>query len=289
MKIQQLLEAMHPGAIQGSDEAGKPGWGSGNYTSQRPGSWNGTTAEAAQSVYKHMADENKARRRAEREAKKKEIADRKKAERHDLIDSVSRIIQLEVTKYVPDSDPIEEIYKKIEELGIPQAKIPSYIGMAMKRVGFKNYQEYLDHMVDIASYEPTEENFRNEYDANRHLGKANKVELPSKFEKKIKNLKLAPDKDTENKGYDPRNHRGSNVEEAATAGATSSANVATLGMNPALSPGNARGKKSYTGTPGHSGTKAPPQPKVTQPKTKSGAAKNALDMKGNIFGQPIKR
>jgi len=79
------------------------------------------------------------------------------------------------------------------------------------------------------------------------------------------------------------------VEESATAGATSSGNVASLGMNPALSPGPARGKKSYTGTPGHSGTKAPPQPKVKQPKTANGTAKNGLDMKGSIFGQPIKR
>ena len=85
------------------------------------------------------------------------------------------------------------------------------------------------------------------------------------------------------------NKKEKKVKEAATAGATSSANVATLGMNPALSPGPARGKKSYTGTPGQSGTKAPPQPKVKQPKTKGGTAKNALDMKANIFGQPIKR
>jgi hypothetical protein len=38
-----------------------------------------------------------------------------------------------------------------------------------------------------------------------------------------------------------------------------------------------------------SGTKAPPQPKVVQPKNKDGTAKNALDVKGNIFGQPMKR
>jgi hypothetical protein len=81
------------------------------------------------------------------------------------------------------------------------------------------------------------------------------------------------------------------IAETATPGATSAGNVATLGMNPKLSPGPARGKKSYTGTPGKSGTKAPPQPKVIQPKTKHGTAVNALDMKSNIFGggKAIKR
>ncbi len=81
------------------------------------------------------------------------------------------------------------------------------------------------------------------------------------------------------------------IAETATPGATSAGNVATLGMNPKLSPGPARGKKSYTGSPGKSGTKAPPQPKVIQPKGKNGTAKNALDMKSNIFGggKAIKR
>ena len=81
------------------------------------------------------------------------------------------------------------------------------------------------------------------------------------------------------------------IAETATPGATSAGNVATLGMNPKLSPGPARGKKSYIGSPGKSGTKAPPQPKVNQPKTKHGTAVNALDMKSNIFGggKAIKR
>jgi hypothetical protein len=57
-------------------------------------------------------------------------------------------------------------------------------------------------------------------------------------------------------------------------------------MNPALSPGKARGKKSYTGSPGKSGTKAPPQPKPAD-----NTGKNALNMKGvSIFGGPaVKR
>jgi len=73
------------------------------------------------------------------------------------------------------------------------------------------------------------------------------------------------------------------LDESATAGATSAASIGTV-VSPQLSPGKARGKKSYTGTPGHSGTKAPPQPKVVQPKNADGTAKNGLDMKGNIFG-----
>lgn len=72
--------------------------------------------------------------------------------------------------------------------------------------------------------------------------------------------------------------------EEATAGSTSAAAVSSI-ANPQLSPGPARGKTSYTGTPGKSGTKAPPQPKAKQPKTKNGTAKNALDMKSNIFGE----
>lgn len=89
-------------------------------------------------------------------------------------------------------------------------------------------------------------------------------------------------------GAEPNNE---SIAETATPGATSAGNVAVLGMNPKLSPGPARGNKSYTGSPGKSGTKAPPQPKVIQPKGKHGTAKNALDMKSNIFGggKAIKR
>lgn len=74
--------------------------------------------------------------------------------------------------------------------------------------------------------------------------------------------------------------------EAATVGATSSGNIATV-STPHLSPGSARGKTSYTGTPGKSGTKAPPQPKPKSQKPTD----NALNMKSsNIFGgKPIKR
>ena len=79
------------------------------------------------------------------------------------------------------------------------------------------------------------------------------------------------------------------LEENATAGATSAANVGTV-VNPHHSPGKARGKKSYLGDPwgGQSGTKAPPQPKVVQPKNADGTAKNGLEM-GNIFGSGAKQ
>ena len=63
-------------------------------------------------------------------------------------------------------------------------------------------------------------------------------------------------------------------------------NVGGTIANPHISPGPARGKKSYTGTPGHSGTKAPPQPKPKKQKPTD----NALNKAGvSIFGQPITR
>ena len=82
-----------------------------------------------------------------------------------------------------------------------------------------------------------------------------------------------------------RKHGEQGISETATAGATSSAMGGTLENPAAVTLGKAKGKKSYTGTPGHSGTKAPPQPKVIQPKTSAGTAKNGLDIKANIFGQ----
>lgn len=73
------------------------------------------------------------------------------------------------------------------------------------------------------------------------------------------------------------------LHEEASMGTTNAASIGTVDA-PQLSPGKARGKPSYTGTPGKSGTKAPPQPKVVQPKNADGTAKNGLDMRGNIFG-----
>ena len=68
--------------------------------------------------------------------------------------------------------------------------------------------------------------------------------------------------------------------ETATAGATSAGSIATV-ANPHISPGPARGKKRYTGSPGKSGTKAPPQPKPKKQKPTD----NALNMKTSLFGE----
>jgi len=73
------------------------------------------------------------------------------------------------------------------------------------------------------------------------------------------------------------------IFETATAGATSAAIVGTV-VSPHLAIGKDRGNKSYTGSPGQSGTKAPRVPKVKQAKNPDGTAKNALDMGNNIFG-----
>jgi hypothetical protein len=79
--------------------------------------------------------------------------------------------------------------------------------------------------------------------------------------------------------------------ETATAGATSAASIGTVDA-PHISPGKARGKRSYLGSPTTgSGTKAPPQPKIIQPKNPDGTAKGAFGTKGvSLFGGPaIKR
>lgn len=68
-----------------------------------------------------------------------------------------------------------------------------------------------------------------------------------------------------------------------TATSMSSADIATI-ANPHISPGSARGKPSYIGSPGKSGTKAPPQPKGMQKKDKNGAAISALDQDTSLFG-----
>ena len=80
-----------------------------------------------------------------------------------------------------------------------------------------------------------------------------------------------------------------NIPEVASVGATSSANIATL-ASPHIAVGPDRFKKSYTGSPGKSGTKAPRLPKVVQPKKKDGTAKGAHALPGvSIFGGPLKR
>lgn len=79
------------------------------------------------------------------------------------------------------------------------------------------------------------------------------------------------------------------IFESASVGATSSASIATV-VSPQIAIGKDKNKKSFTGTPGKSGTKAPKLPKISQPKNKDGTAVNALDIKNtSIFGGPIKR
>ena len=82
------------------------------------------------------------------------------------------------------------------------------------------------------------------------------------------------------------------VEEQATAGATSSGNIASV-VSPHIAIGKDRGNKAYTGTPGHSGTKAPRLPKIVQPKNPDGTAKGAqtgrLSKDVSLFGGPLVR
>ena len=77
------------------------------------------------------------------------------------------------------------------------------------------------------------------------------------------------------------------VQEQATAGATSAGSIATV-VSPHIAIGRDRFSKSFTGSPGKSGTKAPKLPKITQPKNPNGTAKGAHALKGvSIFGGPI--
>lgn len=77
------------------------------------------------------------------------------------------------------------------------------------------------------------------------------------------------------------------ISELFESGSESSTTSSMIGSiaNPHLSPGLARGNVNYTGKPGQSGTKAPPQPKVKQSKKKNGTAVNALDIKSSLFGE----
>ena len=80
------------------------------------------------------------------------------------------------------------------------------------------------------------------------------------------------------------------MREYATAGATSSGNIASV-TSPHIAIGKDRGNKAYTGTPGKSSTRAPRLPKIVQPKNPDGTAKGAHNLPGvNLMGGPgIKR
>ena len=77
------------------------------------------------------------------------------------------------------------------------------------------------------------------------------------------------------------------VQEAATAGATSAGNIASV-TSPHIAIGKDRFTKAYTGTPGRSGTRAPRLPKITQPKNPDGTAKGAHNLPNvNLMGGPL--
>ena len=76
------------------------------------------------------------------------------------------------------------------------------------------------------------------------------------------------------------------IKEQATAGARSSGNIATV-TSPHIAIGKDRFSKSFTGSPGRSGTKAPKLPKIVQPKNPDGTAKGAHKLPGtSLFGGP---
>jgi len=76
------------------------------------------------------------------------------------------------------------------------------------------------------------------------------------------------------------------IRETASAGATSAGNIASI-ANPHVAIGPDRFKKSFTGTPGQSGTRAPRVPRAYTPKKADGTAKGAHELKGtNLFGGP---
>ena len=72
------------------------------------------------------------------------------------------------------------------------------------------------------------------------------------------------------------------ITETATAGATSSGNIAAV-VNPHIAIGNRKQQKNYAGSPGKMG-KAPKHPKPKKQKPTD----NALNMKGtSLFGGPV--
>ena len=76
------------------------------------------------------------------------------------------------------------------------------------------------------------------------------------------------------------------IRETATAGATSAGNIASV-TSPHVAIGPDRFNKSFTGSPGKSGTKAPRVPRTDTPTNPTGTAKGAPELKGtNLFGGP---
>jgi hypothetical protein len=79
------------------------------------------------------------------------------------------------------------------------------------------------------------------------------------------------------------------IKETASAGATSSGNIATV-VSPHIAIGPDRFKTSYTGTAGRSGKKAPRVPTAYTPKNSNGTAKGAHELSGtSLFGGQLVR
>lgn len=76
------------------------------------------------------------------------------------------------------------------------------------------------------------------------------------------------------------------IKEQATSGSTSSGNIASM-VSPHIAVGPDRFKKSYHGSPGRSGTRAPRIPMAYTPKNADGTAKGAHELSGtSLFGGP---
>jgi hypothetical protein len=77
------------------------------------------------------------------------------------------------------------------------------------------------------------------------------------------------------------------IKEQATAGSTSAGNIAAV-VSPHVAIGPDRFKKSYTGTPGRSGKRAPRVPQAYTPKNANGTALGAHELTGtSLFGGPL--
>ena len=77
------------------------------------------------------------------------------------------------------------------------------------------------------------------------------------------------------------------IKEQATAGSTAAGNIATV-VSPHVAIGADRYKKSYTGSPGQSGKRAPRVPQAYTPKNANGTARGAHELTGtSLFGGPL--
>jgi hypothetical protein len=76
------------------------------------------------------------------------------------------------------------------------------------------------------------------------------------------------------------------IKETASVGSTSSGSIAAV-VSPHVAIGPDRFKKSYTGSPGQSGKRAPRVPQAYTPKNADGTARGAHELTGtSLFGGP---